>query len=76
MEKASMGSALRPQPKPYLDPKVCKIMAFMAVIMGLRLVFYILLGFRYVETLNPKSSNPRSANPHLESIRARDTVVV
>ena len=26
--------------------KVCKIMAFMAVIMGLRLLFYILLGFR------------------------------
>ena len=30
----------------YLDPKVCKIMAFMAVIMGLRLLVYILLGFR------------------------------
>ena len=27
-------------------PKVCKIMAFMAVIMGLGLLFYILLGFR------------------------------
>ena len=27
-------------------PKVCKIMAFMAIIMGLRLLFYILLGFR------------------------------
>ena len=27
-------------------PKVCKIMAFMAIIMGLGLVFYILLGFR------------------------------
>ena len=36
-------------------PKVCKIMAFMAIIMGLGLVFYILLGFRYMfcdETLN------------------------
>ena len=28
-------------------PKVCKIMAFMAVIMGLGLLFYILLGSRY-----------------------------
>ena len=28
-------------------PKVCKIMAFMAIIMGLGLLFYILLGFRY-----------------------------
>ena len=27
-------------------PKVCKIMAFMAVIMGLGLLFYIPLGFR------------------------------
>ena len=27
-------------------PIVCKIIAFMAVIMGLRLSFYILLGFR------------------------------
>ena len=26
-------------------PKVCKIMAFMAILMGLGLVFYILLGF-------------------------------
>ena len=29
-------------------PKVCKIMAFMAIIRGLGLLFYILLGFRYV----------------------------
>ena len=28
-------------------PKVCRIMAFRAVIMGLGLLFYILLGFRY-----------------------------
>ena len=28
-------------------PKVCKIMAFMAIIMGLGPLFYILLGFRY-----------------------------
>ena len=27
-------------------PKVCKIMALMAVIMGLGLLFHILLGFR------------------------------
>ena len=31
-------------------PKVCKIMASMASIMGLGLLFYLLLGFRY----NPK----------------------
>ena len=29
-----------------LTPKVCKIMAFMATIMGLGFSFYILLGFR------------------------------
>ena len=28
-------------------PKACKIMAFMAIIMGLGLLFYILLGLRY-----------------------------
>ena len=28
-------------------PKVCKIMAFMAIIRDLGLLFYILLGFRY-----------------------------
>ena len=37
-------------PKPYLNPtwtpKVCKIMACMAVILGLGLLFHILLGFR------------------------------
>ena len=27
-------------------PKICKIRAFMAVSLGLRLLFYILLGFR------------------------------
>ena len=27
-------------------PKVCKIMAFIAMFMGLRLLFYLLLGFR------------------------------
>ena len=30
-------------------PKVCKIMAFMAIIMGLGLLFYIHLGFRYYD---------------------------
>ena len=29
-------------------PKVCRIMAFMAIIMGLGLLFYIPLGFRYM----------------------------
>ena len=34
-------------PKPYLNPKkVCKIMAFMAIIMGLGPLFCTLLGFR------------------------------
>ena len=32
--------------KVYLDPKVCKLVAFMAVIMGVGLLFYILLGSR------------------------------
>ena len=36
---------------PTWTPKVCKIMASMAVIMGLGLLFYILLGCRY--TLPP-----------------------
>ena len=31
---------------PARTPKVCKIMAFMAVIMGLGLLFYIVLGSR------------------------------
>ena len=33
-------------PKPYLDPKVSKIMTFMASFLGLGLFFYILLGSR------------------------------
>ena len=33
--------------KTYLDPNVCKIMAFMDIIMGLGLLCCILLGFRY-----------------------------
>ena len=31
---------------PTWTPKVCKIMAFMAIILGLVLLFYILLGSR------------------------------
>ena len=30
------------EPSKYLDPKVCKVMALMAVIWGLGLLFYIL----------------------------------
>ena len=33
-------------PKSTWTPKVCKIMASMAIIMGLGLLFYILFGFR------------------------------
>ena len=40
--KLSTHPSLLPKP-----PKVCKIMAFMAIILGLGLLFYILLGFRY-----------------------------
>ena len=36
-------------------PKVCKIIAFMAIIMGLGLLFYILLGFRYVFLRVPRT---------------------
>ena len=44
-------------------PKVCKIMAFMAIIRGLGLFFYILLGFRYC--LNPTSgAGARWRRPH------------
>ena len=35
-------------------PKVCRIIAFMAIIGGLRLSFYILLGFRYTLNLKPE----------------------
>ena len=34
--------------KPTWTPRVCKIVAFMAVITGLGPLFYILLGFRYI----------------------------
>ena len=39
---------------PTWTPKVCKIMAFMAIIRGLGLLFYILLGFRYELALAPE----------------------
>ena len=33
-------------------PKVCKIMVLMAIILGVGLLFYILLGFRYMQILS------------------------
>ena len=44
----------RESPFPAWTPKVCKIMAFMAVILGLGLLFYILLGSRYSQHLSTK----------------------
>ena len=44
-------------------PKVCKIMALMAVIMGLGLLFYILLGFRYCSRV-PLFSIPVFPRPY------------
>ena len=41
-----------PKPRFTWTPKVCKIMALMAVIMGLGPLFYIFWGFRY--GLRPK----------------------
>ena len=43
-------------------PKVCKIMAFMIVIMGLGLLFYILLGFRYCFFRVYSSANSKVPN--------------
>ena len=40
-------------------PKVCKIVAFMAALKGLGLLFYILLGFRYIYSLNLRSERCR-----------------
>ena len=40
----SAGTALQVLKSPTWTPKVCKIMAIMADIMGLGLLFYILLG--------------------------------
>ena len=40
---------------PTWTPKVGKIMAFMAIMMGLGLLFYIVLGFRYsLDSVTPK----------------------
>ena len=44
--RSSWGSQGSKYPNTWA-PKVCKIMAFRAVIIGLGLLFYILLGFRY-----------------------------
>ena len=54
---------------PTWTPKVCKIMAFKAIIKGLGLLFYILLGFGYaknLESLKPKSLNrdPKPSSPY------------
>ena len=44
-------------------PKVCKIMAFMAVIMGLGLLFYMLLGFRQgLGIIREKAAEKNMAN--------------
>ena len=40
--------------------KVCKLMAFMAIIMGLGLLFYILLGFRIWLGMLQVLSDPKS----------------
>ena len=39
-------------------PKVCRIVAFMAIIMGLGPLFYILLGFRYILVRGIKEDRP------------------
>ena len=56
----------RPDP-PYMSPtwtpKVCKIIAFMSVIMGLRLLFYIL--FRGV-SVSPNNTVVPMSGPFLE----------
>ena len=45
--RANLGIRFRVQSLRSIGPpKVCKIMAFWAIIMGLGLLFYILLGFR------------------------------
>ena len=38
----------KPRLRSSWTPELCKIMAFMAVIMGLGLLVYILLGFRFL----------------------------
>ena len=50
--------------RPTWTLKVCRIIAFMAIFVGLGLLFYIPLGFRY--TLNPKGFGSRvSPKPSL-----------
>ena len=44
--QAAWDWGLGPGPRATWTPKVCKIMAFMAVIMDVGLLFYILLWFR------------------------------
>ena len=44
-------------------PKVCRIMAFWAIIMGLGLLFYILLGFRYLNTWIPRDMHRTRSSP-------------
>ena len=44
---AVFSNSLRPRILYTWTPKVCKIMALVAVILGLGLLFYILLGFRH-----------------------------
>ena len=55
----SLGTVHRPLHLPCLyptwTPKVCRIMAFMAVLTGLGPLFYILLGFRYIGPYTPVS---------------------
>ena len=55
MSLAMLSTLIRPKLSilsPTWTPEVCEIMAVMALIMGLGLFFYILLGSRH--TLNPK----------------------
>ena len=44
--EGSLGPLARAHETPTWTPKVCKIMAFWAIIKGLGLLFYILLGSR------------------------------
>ena len=47
----SLSTRKQSLPEP---PKVCKIMAFLAIIRSLGLLFYILLGFRYKPIASPQ----------------------
>ena len=52
--------------------KVCKMMAFMAIVRGLGPLFYILLGFRAgsIDYLQPSEASPFCFSPSPE-VRAR-----